>query len=49
VAVPARRALRALPDLRQRALALRTAPRSGRAGLPSDVRRSDARSEDAAL
>ena len=37
----ARRRVRAVPDLRQRALALRTAPRSRRSGLPSHVRRPD--------
>jgi hypothetical protein len=37
------------PDLRQRTLALRTAPGSHRSRLPSHVRRPDARSKDAAV
>ena len=45
----ARRRVRAVPDLRQRALALRTAPRGRRPGLPADVRRPDERSEDATV
>ena len=45
----ARRRVRAVPDLRQRALALRTAPRGHRSRLPSHVRRPDARSKDAAV
>ena len=49
VAVRARRRVRAVPDLRQRALALRTAPRSHRSRLPAHVRRPDARSKDAAV
>jgi hypothetical protein len=47
VAVRTRRQVRAMPDLHQRTLALRTAPRSRRARLPSHVRRSHARSKDA--
>ena len=39
VAVRARRRVRAVPDLRQRTLALRTAPRSRRSRVPSHVRR----------
>ena len=42
-------AVRAVPDLRQRTLALRTAPRSHRSRLPAHVRRPHARSEDAAV
>src|SRR4051794_12293785 len=49
MALRARRAVRALPDLRQRALALRAAPGSNRSRLSADVRRSDARSTDAAV
>ena len=49
VAVRARRRVRAVPDLQQRALALRAAPRSHRSWLPAHVRRPDARSEDAAV
>ena len=49
VAVRARRRVRAVPDLRQRTLALRTAPRSHRSRLPSHVRRPYARSKDAAV
>ena len=49
VAVRARRRVRAVPDLRQRTLALRTAPRSRRSRLPAHVRRPDARPEDAAV
>ena len=41
-------AVRAVPDLRQRALALRTAPGRRRSRLPSHVRRPDPRSKDAA-
>ena len=41
--------LRAVPDLRQRTLALRTAPRSHRSGLPSHVRRPHPRPKDAAV
>jgi hypothetical protein len=48
VAVRARRRVRAVPDLRQRTLALRTAPRSQRSRLPSQVRRPYAGSKDAA-
>src|ERR671911_126090 len=49
VAVRTRRHVRALPDLPQRTLALRTAPRSDRSRLPAHVRRPDARSKDAAV
>ena len=49
VAVRARRRVRAVPDLPQRALALRAAPRGRRSRLPAHVRRPDARSEDAAV
>ena len=49
VAVRAWRRVRAVPDLRQRALALRTSPRSHRSRLPADVRRPYARPEDAAV
>ena len=49
VAVRARRRVRAVPDLQQRTLALRTAPRSQRSRLPSHVRRPYARSKDAAV
>src|SRR5215216_4349256 len=49
VAVRARRRLRVVPDLPQRILALRTAPRSDRSRLPAHVRRPDARSKDAAV
>ena len=49
VAVRARRRVRAVPDLRQRALALRTAPGGRRSRLPCHVRRPDARSKDAAV
>ena len=49
VAVGARRRVRAVPDLRQRALALRTAPRGDRSWLPAHVCRPHARSEDAAV
>ena len=49
VAVRARRRVRAVPDLPQRTLALRTAPRSHRSRLPAHVRRPDARSKDAAV
>src|SRR6266540_3834104 len=49
VAVRARRRVRAVPDLPQRALALRTAPRSHPWRLPAHVRRPDARSKDAAV
>jgi hypothetical protein len=49
VAVRARRRVRAVPDLQQRSLALRTAPRSDRSRLPFHVRRPDARSKDAAV
>ena len=38
-----------MPDLQQRTLALRTAPRSHRSRLPSHVRRPYARSKDAAV
>ena len=47
VAVRTRRHVRAVPDLPQRTLALRTAPRSRRSRLPSHVRRPYARSKDA--
>ena len=47
LAVRARCGLRAVPDLRQRALALRTPPRRSR--LPAHVRRPYARPEDAAV
>jgi hypothetical protein len=49
VALRARRQVRAVPDLQQRTLALRTAPRSDRSGLPSHVRRPYAGSKDAAV
>src|SRR5215208_8106811 len=49
MAVRARRRVRAVPDLWQRALALRAAPRSHRPRLPSRVRRPDAGSKDAAV
>lgn len=49
VAVRARRRVRAVPDLRQRTVALRIAPRSQRSRLPSHVRRPYARSKDAAV
>src|SRR5512132_2646413 len=49
VAVRARRQVRAVPDLRQRTLALRTAPRGHRSRLPAHVRRPYARSKDAAV
>ena len=49
VAVGARRGVRAVPDLRQRTVAFRAAPRSRRSGLPSDVPRPYARSKDAAV
>src|SRR5258705_12890149 len=49
VAVRARRRVRAVPDLRQGALALRAAPRSRRSRLPCHVRRPYARSKDAAV
>ena len=49
VAVRTRRQVRPMPDLQQRTLALRTAPRSHRSRLPSHVRRPDARCEDAAV
>jgi hypothetical protein len=49
VAVRARRRVWAMPDLQQRTLALRTAPRSHRLRLPSHVRRPYARSKDAAV
>ncbi len=45
VAVRARRRVRAMPDLQQRALALRSAPRSLRSRLPVHVRRPYARSK----
>src|SRR5215211_5362711 len=48
VVVRARRRVRAMPDLRQRAMALRAAPGGDRSRLPGHVRRPDARSEDAA-
>src|SRR5262249_29216826 len=47
VAVRARCRIRAVPDLRQRAVALRTAPGGHRSRLPSDVRRPHAGSKDA--
>src|SRR4051812_14283494 len=47
VAVRPRRRVRAVPDLRQRALALRAAPGGPRSRLPCHVRRPDARSKDA--
>jgi zinc D-Ala-D-Ala carboxypeptidase len=43
LAGPARRAVRAVPDLCQRALALRAAPRCREAWLPRHVRRPDPR------
>ena len=46
---PSTAPVRAVPDLRQRALALRTAPRSHRSRLPAHVRRPHARSKDAAV
>src|SRR6266508_1070312 len=49
VAVRARRRVRAVPDLQQRTLALRTAPQSHRSRLPAHVCRPDARSKDAAV
>ena len=49
VAVRTRRRVRAVPDLPQRTLALRTPPRSHRSRLPFHVRRPDARSKDAAV
>src|SRR4051812_29686618 len=49
VAFRARRRLRALPDLRQRTLALRVATGGYRARLPCHVRRPHAGSEDAAV
>jgi hypothetical protein len=49
VAVRARRRVRAVPDLRQRALALRTAPGGHRSRLPCHLRRPNARSKDAAV
>src|SRR4051794_8645024 len=49
VAVRTRRSVRAVPDLRQRTLALRTAPRSRRRRLPCHVRRPHPRSKDAAV
>src|SRR5205809_6339204 len=49
VAVRTRRQVRAVPDLQQRTLALRTAPRSHRSRLPAHVRRPYARSKDAAV
>ena len=45
----ARRRVRALPDLRQRALALRAAPGGHRSRLPAHVRRPDPRPKDAAV
>src|SRR5690348_14998294 len=49
MAFGARRRVRALPDLRQRALALRAAPRGDRSGLPGDVRRPHPRPKDGAM
>ena len=49
VAVRTRRRVRAVPDLQQRTLALRTAPRSHRTRLPSRIRRPYARSKDAGI
>jgi hypothetical protein len=49
VAVRARRRVRAVPDLRQRTLALRIAPRSDRCRLPADVWRPHSGPEDAAV
>ena len=49
VAVRARRRVRAVPDLPQRTLALRAAPRGRRSRLPAHVRRPHARSADAAV
>jgi hypothetical protein len=49
VAVGAWRRVRTVPDLQQRALALRTAPQGDRSWLPSQVRRPHARPEDAAV
>ena len=49
VAVRARRRVRAVPDLRQRALALRTASGGHRSRLSCHVRRPNARSKDAAV
>src|SRR3954469_18391601 len=45
--VQARRGVRTVPDLQERTLALRVAPRGRRSRLPADVRRPDARSADA--
>src|SRR5689334_19926017 len=49
MAVRARRAVRAVPDLPQRTLAPRAARRRRARRLPSHVRRRRARSEDAAV
>jgi hypothetical protein len=49
VAVRAGRQVRAVPDLQQRILALRTSPRSHRSRLPAHVRRPCARPKDAAV
>src|SRR6266508_4145663 len=49
VAVRARRRVRAVPDLPQRTLALRAAPRCRRSRLSAHVRRPYARSTDAAV
>jgi hypothetical protein len=49
VAVRARRRVRAVPDLHERTLALRTAPGSDRSPLPVHVRRPYTRSKDAAV
>src|SRR6202008_4349788 len=46
VAGEARGCVRALPDLPERALALRAPPRRARPRLSADVRRPDARSAD---
>src|SRR3954451_2068384 len=49
VAVRARRRIRAVPDLRQRAVALRAASRGRRSWLSGDVRRPGARPKAAAM
>src|SRR3954447_16070704 len=49
VAVRPRRRVRAVPDLRQRVLALRAAPGGHRSRLPGHVRRPCARPKDAAM
>src|SRR5688572_761992 len=49
MAIRTRRRVRAVPDLRQRTVALRTAPRRHRSRLPSHVCRPHPRSKDAAV